>query len=147
MSKKRELSDEEKELWKAVASTISPIARKKRVASKNPKPRKITSHKNFSGFEVSLENEIYYSKKLDLHGMSLEKAHKTLLGFIKQHAKFGSRKLLIITGKGSGALRSELPLWLETESLQKLVSSCKVAPIEQGGDCAFIVMLKKKHES
>jgi DNA-nicking Smr family endonuclease len=82
--------------------------------------------------------------KLDLHGMSHDRAYRVLIGFLKQTHSDDKRVVLIITGKG-GVLRSALPLWLGQAELEPLVSGIAEAHIKHGGSGAFYVSLRRKH--
>lgn len=82
--------------------------------------------------------------RLDLHGMTSEKAYKTLVVFIKQQLKLENRRLLVITGKGSGILRSSLPNWLTTENLSEHILAFDTAKPKHGGDGAYYILLKRK---
>jgi DNA-nicking Smr family endonuclease len=84
--------------------------------------------------------------RIDLHGLTLEKAHKRFMEFIYAASMDNLKKLLVITGKGSGntgKIRSELPLWCDADYLKPLITSCKPAEQKHGGDGAFYVTLKK----
>ncbi len=82
--------------------------------------------------------------KLDLHGLTLERAHKKFLEFIYIAAMDDMRKLLVITGKGKpGKIREEFPKWCEADYLAPLISSCTNAEPRHGGAGAFYVNLRK----
>lgn len=83
-------------------------------------------------------------RRLDLHGYTLQEAYEQTLSTLQLCAQNGERQLLVITGKGkcgNGALRRELPLWLGAAHLP--IASVQQAPIEQGGEGAYIVKLKR----
>ena len=83
---------------------------------------------------------------LDLHGLTEAAAHQALLAFIERVAARGARQVLVVTGKGaglSGALRTNVPRWLEAAPQGRFVSQINVAPPSRGGDGAYIVRLKK----
>lgn len=91
---------------------------------------------------------------VDLHGMSREKAHHAVSGFIHAHYMHGSRCLLAITGKGikknsegevqPGILREMLPMWLAEPGLRPLVLACDVAKPKHGGTGAYYILLRRK---
>ena len=85
--------------------------------------------------------------RLDLHGMWLNQAHAQVIDFIINAHETGKRRLLIITGKGGldggGRIRAELPLWLEDNKINKLVSSFSPSSPRHGGSGAFYVVLRK----
>lgn len=85
--------------------------------------------------------------RLDLHGMTQEKAYSALQDFISEASGSGKRNLLVITGKGGrgaggpGILRQMLPLWLERNPL---VLALHQAQPRDGGAGAFYLRLRKK---
>lgn len=81
---------------------------------------------------------------LDLHGMTQKNAHHALISFIGQQVKKESRRLLVITGKGSGILRSSLPYWLSASDLSGYILAFDVAKPKHGGDGAYYILLKRK---
>lgn len=83
--------------------------------------------------------------KLDLHGMTLERAHKKFMEFVAIEFMEGSKKLLVITGKGTnnnGRIKKELPHWCEAQPLNEVILSCLPAETKHGGDGAFYIKLK-----
>lgn len=87
-------------------------------------------------------------KTIDLHGMSQNAAHDALVRFFNLARRQEKRTLLVITGKGSrsqggGVLRRLLPLWLAEAPFAPHVLAITAARIEDGGDGAFYVRLKK----
>jgi DNA-nicking Smr family endonuclease len=87
-----------------------------------------------------------FDARLDLHGLTLERAHKKFLEFVYFAIMDDLKKLLVITGKGSGntgRIREELPKWCSADYLAPLISSCKQAELRHGGEGAFYVTLRK----
>ncbi len=82
--------------------------------------------------------------KLDLHGMTSEKAHNALILFIKKQIKLENRRLLVITGKGKGILNSALSGWLGVPEINKFILAFDKANPKHGGDGAFYILLKRK---
>jgi DNA-nicking Smr family endonuclease len=82
--------------------------------------------------------------KLDLHGMSHDRAYRVLIGFLKKAQSDDKRVVLVVTGKG-GVLREALPLWLGQSELLPLVSGIAEAHIKHGGSGAYYVSLRRKH--
>lgn len=64
-------------------------------------------------------------RRLDLHGLTVQRAHGMLLTFLHQAHAEHVRCVEIITGRGSGegggALRRELPFWLNLPALRPIV--------------------------
>jgi DNA-nicking Smr family endonuclease len=81
--------------------------------------------------------------RLDLHGLTHDRAYRALLKFLMSAQADGKRLTLVITGKG-GVLRRYLPLWLGQEELKPLVSGIAEAHATHGGSGAFYVALKRR---
>lgn len=93
--------------------------------------------------------------RIDLHGMTSERAHAALTGFILDAHAADLRLVLVITGKGReedsgfgprrhGILRHSLPHWLTLPPLGARI--LQVAPAHQrhGGGGAFYVYLRRR---
>src|SRR4029453_15096411 len=59
--------------------------------------------------------------KIDLHGMTQDRAYRTLIRFLLRAQSDEKRLVLVVTGKG-GVLPEALPLWLGQSDLAPLVS-------------------------
>jgi DNA-nicking Smr family endonuclease len=93
--------------------------------------------------------------RIDLHGMTLDRAHPALNRFILTAQASGKRLVLVITGKGRqgaddgvmpaprGILRNQLPNWLSSPPLAQAVMQVSEAHISHGGGGAFYVYLRK----
>jgi DNA-nicking Smr family endonuclease len=94
--------------------------------------------------------------RIDLHGMTLDRAHPALTKFILgSHAK-GRRLVLVITGKGKlrdeggpipvrhGVLRHQVPQWLTMPPLASAVLQISQAHISHGGGGAYYVYLRRQ---
>ena len=83
-----------------------------------------------------------YTSKIDLHGLSREKAHIKLRQFIQKSASNGHRHVLVITGKGAagkGVIRSYFPVWLNEPPLSDLVIAyCQAQPKDGGGGAWYV---------
>jgi len=101
-----------------------------------------------------LRNQIKISKKLDLHGRSVEESKIEVFKFITNNFETQNRLLLIICGKGkrldvtrgwegTGILNKKLPDWLNSKALFNKVLWFDHAMPDQGGKGAYIVYLKK----
>ncbi|MEQ1706135.1 MAG: Smr/MutS family protein, partial [Rickettsiales bacterium] len=106
---------------------------------------------DYSGIDRSTAENFRKGKdpidaKLDLHGMTQENAHHALVNFIAKQAKLENRRLLVITGKGSGILRASLPRWLTLPDLNRFILAFDVAKAKHGGDGAFYILLKRKRK-
>jgi DNA-nicking Smr family endonuclease len=80
--------------------------------------------------------------KIDLHGMTHDRAYRALLGFLLRAQTEDKRVVLVVTGKG-GVLREALPLWLGQSDLAPLVSGVAEAHIKHGGSGAFYVSIRR----
>ncbi len=122
---------------------------------------------NFLSSDEKLPNkDLKFNKKntskikiFDLHGYSLDEANNKIKDLIKDSYKNGISKLIIITGKGLhsqneknpyvskdlGILRYSVPDYINSnKELMSLIIEIKEATIEDGGNGAFYIYLKKK---
>ena len=93
--------------------------------------------------------------KLELHGMTLERAHPALTRFILNAQSQGKRLVLVVTGKGKqrddggpipvrfGVLRHQVPQWLSMPPLSPAVLQVTQAHLRHGGGGAYYVYLRK----
>lgn len=93
--------------------------------------------------------------RIDLHGMTLDRAHAALSRFILSSHGRGKRLVLVITGKGKnrdeggpipvrhGVLRHQAPQWLATPPLASVVMQVSQAHISHGGGGAYYVYLRR----
>ena len=103
----------------------------------------------------------FLTKKIDLHGYTLDEANLKTKELILSHYKQNIYKVIIITGKGSKSdneknpyiskdlslLKYSVPHYLKTnESLKQVIKNISQADIKDGGEGAFYVYLKKFKE-
>lgn len=85
-------------------------------------------------------------RRLDLHGRTLAAAHGALLAFLHAAHADQVRCVEVITGKGSGtgggAIRRELPLWLNDPGLRRLLLAATHPHAANPG--ATILLLRRK---
>lgn len=89
--------------------------------------------------------------RLDLHGMTQERAHRALLNFLQHAQADGASFVLVITGKGRisaegierGVLRRQVPHWLGQAEFRSLVVGFDVAAIGHGGEGALYVRIRR----
>ena len=101
----------------------------------------------------------YKKSKIDLHGHSLSEANIKIKNFIQKSYADGVEKLVIITGKGIhskndkdpyvsnklGILKYSVPDFIKKDiDLSILIKSLSPAKVEDGGEGAFYVYLRKK---
>ncbi|MBT9385720.1 Smr/MutS family protein [Pseudooceanicola sp. CBS1P-1] len=93
--------------------------------------------------------------RIDLHGMTVERAHRALTGFILRAMSQDMRLVLVITGKGRrnddegpipvrhGILRHQLPHWLALPPLSQCVLQVSAAHLKHGGTGAYYIYLRR----
>ena len=106
----------------------------------------------------SEKNINFKTKKIVLHGYTLDEANKTIENFIIQSFSEKVNKLVVVTGKGLhsnnendpyvsknlGILKYSVPEYiLKNESLMSVINEITDAKIEDGGSGAFYIYLKK----
>ncbi|MFT3810289.1 MAG: Smr/MutS family protein [Micropepsaceae bacterium] len=97
--------------------------------------------KNFLKGALAIEGRI------DLHGLTLDLAHKALAGFLMQARGRGHRMVLVITGKGAGkggALKRLVPLWLSAPPFNAMIAGLAAAQPQHGGEGALYLYLRRK---
>lgn len=103
------------------------------------------------------KGKLKVSASLDLHGSNISDSKKLVYDFVNYNSKKDKRILLIITGKGkrlfvedvwkgTGILKTKIPVWLSSLALSKKIVWFDHAPSNLGGEGAFIVYLKKLTE-
>ena len=100
------------------------------------------------------KGKLKVSASLDLHGNNISDSKKLVYDFVNYNSQNNKRILLIITGKGkrlfvedewkgTGILKTKIPIWLTSLALSKKIVWFDHAPSNMGGQGAFIVYLKK----
>ncbi len=173
---RRHLSEEERTLWESVARQVKPLRKKPRVgktaapASETPAmrpappPRPVPSSSAPKPSKPAVpplaplgrrertrlsrgRSEI--DARLDLHGMTQTRAHRTLLGFLQRAHHDGFTFVLVITGKGvagdaeRGVLRRQVPQWLSLPEFRALVVGFEEAHVGHGGEGALYVRIRR----
>jgi len=94
--------------------------------------------------------------RIDLHGMTLDRAHGALNRFVLDAQAAGRRLVLVITGKGKparddgpiptrrGVLKHQVPHWLAAPALRHAVLQVSEAHLKHGGAGAYYVYLRRK---
>ena len=172
---RRRLRSDEVRLWRTVASSVEPLPGRslpvapppETSAAKAPPPpqtksaapaspakpaaRPLKPSVQLHGIEPNRERRITIGRetigaRLDLHGMSQDRARAALQGFILRAQQEGQRAVLVITGRGrldAGVLRRRLPDWLAEAPLRAVVAGVSRAHRRHGGEGAFYVALKR----
>jgi len=101
----------------------------------------------------------YKTKSIDLHGYSLKEANETIQDFINKSYEENVNRLIVITGKGLHSnnekdpyvsknlsiLKYSVPEFIENNiELKKKILEITNAKIEDGGEGAFYIHLKRK---
>lgn len=86
---------------------------------------------------------------LDLHGLSLAKAHSAFQKFVTLNIKKQARVLLVITGKGkdgAGILRKEIHHWIHDDNFSHAILKMTTAAPHDGGSGAYYLLLRRKRD-
>jgi len=169
---KRDLTGEEKKLWRRVASSVKtrrplpadidepeppkPAARDVVAAAAPPppppkKPRVAPAPPhNRIGEKRVRRGKLDLGGSLDLHGHDQESAPAAIARFLWAAQKRGETTVIIITGVGRGGegiLKRRLPDWLSSPDLRTIVGGYAPAHRTHGGTGAFYVFVKRLRES
>ena len=105
------------------------------------------------------KKKISKTKKIDLHGFTLEQANEKIEKLINESYQNGVSKITVVTGKGLHSnveknpyvsknlsiLKFSVPEYIENNlELMEKINEIKEAEIEDGGSGAFYIILKKK---
>ena len=138
----RKISDKDKKDWQNF------ISNKKKLPNKDVNLRKNQNKNNII-------------KTLDLHGFSLEKANNVIEEFINQCFEDCVNKIIVITGKGLRSknkenpyvsedlsiLKHSVPEYIKSKQhLTKIIKKIENASVEDGGEGAFYIFLKKSEK-
>lgn len=106
-------------------------------------------------FGNMIKGKLSPEARLDLHGMTLDRAHGVLTRFVMREHAAGKRLVLVITGKGkirdeagpipvrTGVLRHQVPQWLSSPPLKSIVLQVSPAHQKHGGVGAYYVYLRR----
>ena len=150
------ISKIDKQIWDSYVSNLERtviVPSKKDIKHLN---RNITNTVDYK--QVSPISNFRFIKKkvtkpdfiIDLHGYSLHSGKLILNKSIVDCYEKNIRNLLIITGKGfnnKGALKKEVPKWLNDRLLKKYLVNFNQAPKKFGGEGALLVRIKNKYKN
>tara|TARA_B100000586_G_scaffold265033_1_gene236173 strand:- start:36 stop:455 length:420 start_codon:yes stop_codon:yes gene_type:complete len=137
----KKLSDKDKKDWQNF------ISNKEKILDKD--------------LSVKIEKQIDSTKRIDLHGFSLENANLIIDEFINKCFKENVTRIIVITGKGLRSnnvsnpyvskdlsiLKNSVPEFIKSNAdLMKKIKNIEEAIIEDGGSGAFNIFLKKSKE-
>jgi DNA-nicking Smr family endonuclease len=170
----RSLSPEESALWARVASTIRPLSRDRNdqeaieATSKVPATAKSTSRPTQrptlpnvqQGFGTTLDGTwdrklrggtLQPDRTIDLHGMTLDGAWRTIDRALEQAVSHGDRVILLITGhQRSGAppikrgvIRAAVHDWLHASRHAGQIAAVRPAHRRHGGGGSLYIILRQ----
>jgi DNA-nicking Smr family endonuclease len=182
--KKCVLSPEDRELWGKVTRTTTPLdaerakaqmeellhtvddapqktgpSPKTATAIHPPEPSKPSSPPPLHQLEYRYRKKLVRGTKqidarIDLHGMTQDRAHDRLRGFLYEAQARSYKLILVITGKGGGPgyaymdergiLRRMVPQWLAMPDVRHLVAGYEEAHTRHGGSGALYVRIRKR---
>ncbi|WP_094606196.1 Endonuclease MutS2 [Sporomusa silvacetica DSM 10669] len=99
--------------------------------SGRPKEQPATKHVN-----ITIRDSV--ARQIDIRGMTIEEAEIILDKYIDDAILSGLNEVLIIHGKGTGALRKGVKTYLETHSH---IKGIRIADLNEGGTGATVVRL------
>ncbi|MDO1560145.1 Smr/MutS family protein [Brevundimonas sp. 2R-24] len=174
MAGRRDLSPEEKRLWRRVASTVAarpgrnlpeeptstpvkadttsvPATAPGPAAATAPRPRQ-HSQAPVDIIEPRRLRRLARERdpvdgRIDLHGMGRFEAEDRLVEYLLLKQATGARAVLVITGKGrrgEGVIRRSVHDWLMGPRLRPIVSGVAEAHRRHGGEGALYVTLKPR---
>jgi len=167
--KRRELTADERVLWRRVAASVKarrplpatdeddaseePPAPKRAAApsAKCPPPpparAKAAPPPQDRGNEKRVRRgKLEIGAKLDLHGHSQDTGRAALARFLRAAQSRGERTVIVITGVGRGGegiLKRRLPEWLAERDIRALVTGFAPAHRSHGGAGAFYIFIKR----
>ena len=178
---RRRLSEEERVLWKTVTHSVNPlrpaqdageqttgdvaveavvapapVPKAKRAAGKSPSPQPAPP---LAPLERRLTQRVARGNRaidarLDLHGLTQDRAHGALLRFLAKSQASGATMVLVITGKGTrggetsagggrGILKRQVPQWLGLPEFRAYVIGFDDAHVSHGGEGALYVRIRR----
>lgn len=175
---RRRLSGEEHALWETVTRSVKPLKRRRRaVKLEEPVPAAKAAHAKpapaappppavaaprpatppLAPLERRLKQKVArgvaaIDARIDLHGMTQERAHRALIRFLRKAQAEEARLVLVITGKGRaaapdaserGVLRRAVPQWLALPEFRALVIGFETAHSGHGGEGALYVRVRR----
>ena len=174
----KKISDKDKEDWENFLKNKKKISNKNFIQKKeirNEKSIEILDKdkqdwENFIKNKEKIPNKDFVNnrnirqdktKKIDLHGFTIEEANKAVEQFIQKSFDENVTKIIVITGKGLRSknvenpylskdlsiLKYSVPEFIEkNKSLTRLIIETTDAKIEDGGSGAFYIFLKNKNK-
>ena len=178
---RRGLSTEDRALWNEVRKSIKPLRvrtdntpadkpaeEKSRTRKKPPVPRSAAvphvvnrppplAPMDRRARQRLARGRSAIDERLDLHGLTQERAFPRLRAFLEKAQSRESSLVLVITGKGGGTsadrfegergvLRRQVPMWLALPELRPLVVGFEQAAPVHGGAGALYVRIRRRRD-
>ena len=148
------ISKNDKEIWEEYILnfeqfTLNIDIRNKEKLVKMSKKDLIQKADTVNSYKLFKKGKIKPDGIIDLHGYRLKIGKIKLENYILNSYENNLRNILIITGKGLnnlGALKREVPIWLENQNIKKFLISYETAPHNFGGSGALLVRIKNKYK-
>lgn len=162
---KRKTTEEERDLFRRHVAeamlkpaTPRPKARKKAISKLGRRPQGDKDQLDGNTTAKLRRGQLVPERRIDLHGMTEEAAHRALQGFFARARADGVRLVLVITGVGNpkahegaawarpshGLLKEMVPRWLSERDFSALISGWAPAHRQHGGAGALYVYLRKR---
>ena len=154
---RRKITDEERILFRDSIEVSRPRLVVKSKTRKTAGAKAGGSGLDGNTSEKLKRGQVMPGARIDLHGLTEDRAHQTLLSFLRRAQLDGVKLALVITGKGNprdeegaawtmrrhGILKEMVPRWLNEKSFAALIAGSGVAHRRHGGDGALYVYLRK----
>ena len=165
--KSRRLTDEDRKLWGHFTRSVAPLRRPPVPADP---PSAVASSKTKSAtqvrplaraaapaartaaglepFDRRLKQRLArgtesLDDRIDLHGKTQSEAHAALISFLRKAQSHGAKFVLVITGKGGGVLKRQVPQWLKLPEFRGYVLGFEDAHLGHGGAGALYVRIRR----
>ena len=154
---RRKITDEERILFRDSIEASRPQVVAKTKIRKAPSAKADGGGLDGNTGEKLKRGQLAPGARIDLHGLTEDRAHQTLLSFLRRAQRDGVKLALIITGKGNpkdeegaawtmrrhGVLKEMVPRWLNEKEFAALIAGSGPAHRRHGGDGALYVYLRK----
>ncbi len=166
--KQRDLTTDEKKLWRRVAASVKtrrPLPADveeieeppptKRSSSRPPTKLIVAAPARLKPAPVPQDRgnekrvrrgKLEIGASLDLHGHTQDTGRAALVRFVRAAQSRGDRTVIVITGVGrggEGVLKRRFPEWLAERDIRVFVSGFAPAHRAHGGAGAFYVFIKR----
>lgn len=148
-----EIVEQTKQMTKARSADSTETAIRTPVASRKP-PSPPPLHQLEHRYRRKLVRGVKpIDARVDLHGLTQDRAHDRLRGFLYSAQAQGFKVVLVITGKGGrdggfmderGVLRRVVPQWLAMSDMRSVVVGYEEAHQTHGGTGALYVRIRRR---